>query len=130
MAVSEKDFLDSARAFVKPPSSEMDFRNAASRAYYSSLHSCMKIVATFPTIGDASKGGIHAQAIDQLLNPPTSVSKDKAAITKKAGLILKHMKTIRTKADYYINKDFKEEHSDEVFMYTERLETIVDSYLK
>ena len=130
MTVSEKDFLKSAKELVNTPSSEMDYRNAASRAYYSSLHSCMKIVVTFPTIGDTSKGGVHAQAIDQLLNPPTSVSKNKAAITKKAGHILRHMKTIRTKADYYINNDFKESQSDEVFMYNERLETIIDSYFK
>jgi len=80
MPVDEKDFLDSAKASIKGSSQEIDFRNSASRAYYCSLHLCKKIVDTFPTIGDKSKGGLHAQIIDQLSHPPTSVLKEKIII--------------------------------------------------
>jgi len=95
------EFLKSAEALLeKELVAEVDYRNAASRAYYSAYHSCLVLSNSYPSTNDVKKeGGMHQQLIDKLCNHQDEQ-------VKTVGYSLKQVKTRRVMADYKLTQDF------------------------
>ena len=106
MAVSPEVLLDAAAAIVSG-NSEVDWRNATSRAYYAAYHSCVA-VARDARLSVAETGSVHAALIGALtdgLSPPKM---------KGLGYMLEQCRQRRTDADYRIHEDFPRQIADTV----------------
>ena len=94
-------FLDSAKALGRG-NTEIDWRNAVSRAYYAAFHRCRSIAESLdPNLDTTTKGG-HAAVIDLLQQSPaprTQVS---------LGYMLDACRKQRNIADYEIELDFSQ----------------------
>ena len=82
------DFLTTAQESIGKR--EVDYRNAASRAYYSAFHLCKGLVESFPI------GASHEKVILALREHP-----DKRM--KSLGNSLQQIKEIRVHADYKLD---------------------------
>ncbi len=99
MSVTSNDLLKSAIILIKR-NHEIDYRNAASRAYYCAFHEAESIVKKFPKIHvPVQKTGVHKKIIDALQKHPNS-------LYQQIGALLKQCKIIRTQADYYLYVNF------------------------
>jgi uncharacterized protein (UPF0332 family) len=102
MPVTPNDFLNSAIFLIKH-SKEMDYRNAASRAYYCAYHNAeaeakaKKLPAIHYPLG--KRPGVHQVLIDKFKNHPKP-------IYQQIGILLQQCKSFRTKADYYLHHNF------------------------
>ncbi len=92
-----RNFLFSAQVLIQG-NSEIDYRNAASRAYYAAFHLCRILLEKLPNSPD-NIGTSHQRIIDALL-----FSNDKKL--KSLGNKLKVTKELRHKADYKVNVKF------------------------
>ncbi len=101
------DFLDSADTRLKQlnQTTEVDYRNAASRAYYAAYHAC-KNIAEQKKI-NLSAGATHEKLILGLKN---SRNKD----LQRLGNILQNMRDSRHKADYKINDTFSYQEAKKI----------------
>lgn len=86
MAISAKDFLNTASSCLSEDT-ECDYRNAASRAYYSMYHAVSGIQTQ--TIPHYSGGGVHHSLVVHLQNssngePYPSMQQKKAGLHFKA----------------------------------------------
>lgn len=97
MAVSPKQLLDAALELVEG-NREVDFRNAASRAYYAAYHRCRPIARNSGL--RSSHRGVHSDVIDAL----RTASKPRL---KQLAQMLARCKALRAKADYTIDKEFR-----------------------
>lgn len=102
MSVDPGDFLVSAVAMLQPESSEIDFRNAASRAYYAAYHAARALAVTLP-VQAVVKGGAHEQVIKTLTDGGTSHFSMQC---RRVGYLLSTMRTARHRADYELGTDF------------------------
>lgn len=116
MPVDYKDFLISAKAL--PSDTEINNRNASSRAYYSAYHICRSVFGNpyDPTV----KAGAHEQLIQYLLN-----SKEKSEIS--LGYQMRHIKAIRTTADYELDAEFSENDRVTTISYVTKIINKLDS---
>ena len=110
MAVTLEDFLSSADAMLKTGVSEIDFRNAASRAYYSAYHIAVALADQLEPTG-AIVGGHHEAVIKILTGQRTSPF---ALSCRRAGYILAGMRTIRHSADYQLGKTFSHGQAEDL----------------
>ena len=77
---------------------EINYRNAASRAYYSGYHCALPIANNIGIPADA--GGNHASLI-------AAFEKERKLDYKKIGYMLRQCFQIRVKADYQIDENFE-----------------------
>lgn len=91
MAIQKEEFLAFAKAL--PEDSEINLRNAMSRAYYAAYHGCLEIYRA----DHSADGGVHSKLITGLKN--SSDQKD-----RQYGFILEQLKSLRTTADYYLTE--------------------------
>ena len=99
MPVKPVDFLSSAINILNN-GSEIDFRNAVSRAYYAAYHEALRV--SKKSNGSSIKKGSHEILIDKLKKHKGLSSKDKAIV--KIGVLLSICKKHRVEADYYIKQ--------------------------
>ena len=92
MAVKPSDFLASAQEMVTR-GQEIDYRNAASRAYYAAYLRVERHAAELPSPASSTGKGVHAKVIAKF---SASDNEDLAAL----GISLSAMKKTRTAADY------------------------------
>ena len=104
MAVSPEVLLDAAAA-LGSGNSEVDWRNATSRAYYAAYHSCAS-VARAARPGVAETGSVHATLIAALTDALSP------AHLKGLGYMLEQSRKRRTDADYRIQEDFPRQIAD------------------
>ncbi len=121
MSVNPIDFLAIAEELIGG-SSEIHYRCAASRAYYSAYHRCLDI-------GDALLGGEdetvgkHERLIRKLANyPKTEEPKEVNMKIRALGHMLSQARNIRTTADYKLLEDFPLNKAKEVFLTVRRIE--------
>lgn len=103
MPVSAEDFIHSATLLHSKGSQEMDWRNAASRAFYGTLH-CAEVFLKTQGLKDLSshlRMGTHERIIEQL-------SASELTSGKALAYILQDMKRRRVIADYRIEEPFQE----------------------
>ena len=98
MAVTPRELLEAAAALGQRES-EVDLRNAASRAYYTAYHQCRRL-AQNPRLRPApGSGGAHRRVIDALTG-----SQDRNL--KTLGYMLEQCRKLRVTADYDIDGVF------------------------
>jgi len=92
-----EEFLRSAEILIKG-NQEVDYRNAASRAYYSAFHLCRNFLDQHPKL-KASFGAVHEKVIHDFLS-----NSDKRF--QKIGKKLEQAKRLRHAADYKLVYQF------------------------
>lgn len=113
MSSSFIDFLNFAKSLTD--NTEINHRNASSRAYYAAYHKCIE---SFGKVYDPTvKGGAHEQMIKYLLK-----GRDKSEIS--IGHQMNHIKSQRVLADYELTADFSKQESESAIMYATK---IIDS---
>ena len=104
MAVTPRELLEAAGALGQR-GSEVDLRNAVSRAYYAAYHQCRRL-AQDPRLRPApGSGGVHRWVIDALTG-----SQDREL--KSLGYMLEQCRKLRVVADYDIDEVFPPRRAD------------------
>jgi uncharacterized protein (UPF0332 family) len=110
--VTPEDILESARRLFRG-TSEVDYRNAASRAFYAVLHKCQDTV----DLASPFAGGTHEKFIKDLEgNRPTL----------NLAYILRQCKNIRVEADYHVKESFSKKRAELVFEYADSIDTCLN----
>ena len=84
-------------------STEVDWRNACSRAYYAAFHRCRALAQGVEPYTDTATGSAHRLVADILTNPTNE------AMHKRLGYKLRQCGIERRRADYDIGDDFPRE---------------------
>lgn len=105
MPITNQDFIQAAREILSSGKSEIDFRNATSRAYYAAYHAATKFKSRAPQ--ERGRGGIHSQLIDDLKR-----NQDKRI--KQVGYLLNQCRVERTDADYGLDLHFDRHRAENV----------------
>lgn len=108
------DFLETATEFLqKQPVREVDYRNAASRAYYCALHSCKNLLEQSTSrisVTDTS----HQKIIREL-------QANTDCLIVALGNKLFSLKSQRNNADYELDKKFTFKDAERLVQHTRRL---------
>jgi uncharacterized protein (UPF0332 family) len=108
------DFLESAKQSLVSDSKEVNYRNAASRAYYSAFHFCRSLMEKYPewqmNIGIAE----HAKLIGNLKKAPRQEF-------RTLGNQLHQLKRLRSHADYELNKKFTDRYAKQAILQSEKI---------
>lgn len=116
MAVTSNDLLETARELATG-TREVDFRNAASRAYYAAYHRCRPIAKGLGL--RTSERGVHSDVIDALITATKPEPKQLARL-------LKQCRTLRAKADYKTDQFFRRSEAETCIRRVERIFAIAD----
>ena len=116
MAVSPKQLLEAAQELAQG-SREVDFRNAASRAYYAAYHRCRPIAQRNGL--RSSNRGVHSDVIDALRTATKPTLKHLAQM-------LARCKALRAKADYKIAEDFRRSEAQASTLQAQKILTAAD----
>jgi len=92
---------------------EINYQNAASRAYYGAFHSCKKLLQDFPPT-ESQRGAEHEKIIAELL-------KHQNKQFKILGNMLKMSKDQRVRADYKLAEKFSVQDAKRVILSTKKL---------
>ena len=118
MAITPSDLLMYARKLRDDPS-EPAQRSAASRAYYAAFHPCRDLAKTLPRPKSAGRGA-HQQVIATLANFEGEPGARRDRV-RRLGELLQHAKDLRTRADYYLDRDFSSAEAQMTLSYAERI---------
>lgn len=118
MAVSPKQLLDAAHELAEG-SREVDFRNAASRAYYAAYHRCRPIAKRNGL--RSSDRGVHSDVIDAL----RTATKPRL---KQLAQLLTRCRGLRAKADYNIDEDFRRSEARASTRQAQRIFAVADEF--
>ena len=108
MAIEKEDFLAFAKSL--PEDSEINLRNAISRAYYAAYHSCSEIYSS----DQSAAGGVHQRLIAGLKG--SSNRND-----RQVGYVLDQLKSLRTTADYHLSESITVSDTQTSIKQTEKL---------
>ena len=116
MAVNPNQLLEAAQELAQG-NREVDFRNAASRAYYAAYHRCRPIAKRN---GLRSLGqGVHSDVIDALRTATKPTLKHLAQM-------LARCKSLRAKADYNIEEEFKDSEAQTTTRQAQKIFSVAD----
>lgn len=106
MAVDPETLLHAAVVLGRGKE-EVDWRNAASRAYYAAFHCCRAVAqqARLPVPESLSAHAVLIDALTQNLNPPS---------LKGLGYMLEQCRKRRNEADYDIHQEFPRQLAETV----------------
>ena len=116
MAVSPEQLLEAAEELAQG-NREVDFRNAASRAYYAAYHRCRPIAQRNGL--RSSKRGVHSDVIDALR------TSSKPAL-KHLAQMLARGRGLRAKADYNIDEEFRSSEAQTSIRQAQRVFSVAD----
>jgi uncharacterized protein (UPF0332 family) len=103
MAVTPDAYLRAAIAILGANgASEIDFRSAASRAYYAAYHCAVDLAKDLP-VKSVIKGGYHELVIKTLASAGSDPFGRKCA---RVAYLLSSMRGTREVADYHLDADF------------------------
>lgn len=108
MPVDKQAFLQFAKSL--PEDTEIQIRNAVSRAYYAAYHACLEVYK----MDGSADGGVHAKLISGL-------TKSTDANDRKIGFILQQLKGFRTVADYHLSATVSVQDKETSIKQTEKL---------
>ena len=100
MSVTPNALLEAAKVLGRGET-EVDRRNAASRAYYAAWHQCLPIGRSVG-LSDQPGQGVHQQLIGTLTG-------NRNLTLKSLGYMLRQCRDLRVEADYEIETDFPPE---------------------
>ena len=113
MPVSPEQLLTAAEALLERGSEEVDWRNAASRAYYASYHRCSVIAESHKLPMEAARG-MHVALCEALSNAiPMPL--------KALGYMLNHSRLARVSADYHLDGSFDRSEAEDVLASSHRI---------
>lgn len=115
------DFLTSAQELLQGHR-EVDYRNAASRAYYSIYHICQESLGKLPNLPH-NVGATHQKLILDLLSHPDEK-------VRTLGRKLRQMKTLREKADYQLQVKFSRYEATQLISLAKKMGSEVDDFLQ
>ena len=118
MSVTPNELLEAAKALGRGDS-EVDWRNAASRAYYAAWHRCLPIGRS---VGLSAERGVHRQLIETL-------EQDRNMTLRSLGYILRQCRKLRVKADYEIETDFSPEDAQVALTQSEKILIRAEAHL-
>lgn len=118
MAVSPKQLLEAAQELAAG-NREVDFRNAASRAYYAAYHRCRPFAQRNGL--RTSNRGVHGDVIDALR------TSTKPAL-KQLAQMLARCRTLRAKADYSIGGGFRRSEARTSTQQAQKILSIADRF--
>ena len=113
MAITADTLLQAAQEMAAG-TREVDWRSAASRAYYAAYHRCIPFA-----YGRASASPGHMQMIADLTHRNAEPS------SRRAGFLLRHCKELREQADYELEATFQRADADSALQSTGRIFDIV-----
>lgn len=123
MPVTSESFLDFAKICCAE-SSEIGYRNAVSRSYYSMYHKVLSILDN--DIPNYANGGVHSSLLTYL-SSSNSESYDTREL-KKLSYMLKAARDMRGKADYQLDLNIIQRETAEDSIYqAERTLSLCDS---
>ena len=112
MSITPDQFLDFAEQTIKSESAdEFDYRNAASRAYYSAFHCCLSQRLRCPDLSCAEISGSHDRLYKRFES--LSISDPENVTVKKMAYVAKQMKSVRHRADYMLDQEFPVEEAQQ-----------------
>lgn len=113
MSVTAADFLNTAKTLLSNQATEIDFRNAISRAYYSSFHLSKPVAKHLPylSLSPQTALGSHDEIIFRFIQCPNSYPH--WSLAKSIGYIMSRMKNKRRVADYEIELTVVKEEVEE-----------------
>ena len=97
MPVTPNELLEAAKVIGRGEA-EVDWRNAASRAYYAAWHRCLPIGRSVGLSAQPGQG-VHQQLIETLTG-------NRNTTLKSLGYMLRQCRDLRVEADYEIKTDF------------------------
>ena len=103
MAITPRELLEAAGTLGQR-GSEVDLRNAASRAYYAAYHQCRQLARDLRLRPAPGSGGVHQRVIGTLTG-----SQDMKL--KRLGYMLEQCRKLRVAADYDIKAEFPLGHA-------------------
>ena len=119
MSVTPNELLEAAKTIGRGDA-EVDWRNAASRAYYAAWHRCVPIGRSVGIF--AQPRGMHQQLIDTLME-------NRDMTLKSLGYALKQCRDLRIKADYRIEIDFPSRSARIALSQSEKILNKAEAYL-
>lgn len=119
MPVTPNELLEAAKAIGRGDA-EVDWRNAASRAYYAAWHRCLPIGRSVGI--SAQPRGMHQQLIDTL-------TESRDMTLKSLGYMLRQCRDFRVDADYWIEADFSSEDARIALTQSEKILIRAEAHL-
>lgn len=107
-----KDFFTLAQELAQG-NREIDYRSAASRAYYGAFHACRTLLENLPDL-QGYVGTSHQKVIDELLSHSNKR-------LKSLGNQLKTTRDSRQKADYQLNVIFSRHEANRVLYQVKKI---------
>ena len=98
MAVTPNALFEAARV-IGQGESEVDLRNAASRAYYAAYHHCRLLGQSLRSPAPPLQGGVHRTLI-------ATLTEARSSKLKSLGYMLEQCRRLRVSADYDIGSEF------------------------
>lgn len=117
MSVRPNELLEAARELAQG-NREVDFRNAASRAYYAAYHRGRQVAKSIGRLQTSSRG-VHSDVIDALYHPTNAKLKE---IAQK----LARCRSLRVKADYKIGNSFKQSEAEACTRQADKILALAD----
>lgn len=108
MPVDKQAFLQFAKSL--PEDTEIQIRNAVSRAYYAAYHACLEVYK----MDSSAEGGVHAKLI-------SSLTKSSDATDRAIGYKLKQLKGLRIISDYHLSATVSVQDKETSVKQTEKL---------
>ena len=118
MPVTPNALFEAARE-IGQGKSEVDLRNATSRAYYAAYHRCRLLAENLPALA-GHQGGVHRFVIDTL-------TENKSWKLKSLGYMLDQCRKLRVEADYDIKSEFQHQDAHNVLAVSEKILKKADS---
>ena len=122
MSVEPEEFSRSAAAIIAGECREIDFRNAASRAYYAAYHHALSLAIDLEAKATIN-GGYHELVIKTLTtagNNPIGLK------CRRVGILLSTMRQVRQRADYQLDLDFKRSDTESVITTAAAMKVTLD----
>ena len=98
MAVTPNALFEATR-LIGQGESEVDLRNAASRAYYAAYHHCRLLGQSLRSPAPPVQGGVHRTLI-------ATLTEARSSKLKSLGYMLEQCRRLRVSADYDIGSEF------------------------
>jgi uncharacterized protein (UPF0332 family) len=117
MPISCEKFLLSAQTLLEG-FEEVDYRNAASRAYYTAYHVCLTVANAAMLPDTSTSGGCHKRLIWRLTH---SKNRKHKFLHMTLGYMLNVILFDRISADYEINDDFSKNKAEVVVTHAKRI---------
>ena len=117
MSVTPHELFQLASDLHQAATSEVQYRNAIGRAYYSCYHLAREFHDKLPSAGQPPAGslGNHAALAHRLQNPTIAKDDARFRISRIVGMRLAAFHAIRVRADYRLDAAFtKNESSDAI----------------